>query len=140
MEGALRLKSNNNKAMKNRLPVTILALGLLFANTVSYAQEHDRVNIYDDIFRSDSLLTQEQIDIKVKLTELIPGAVKVEQGVVVTSLKKRDFKKREIPVYYYKMLLRDIKDINDWIKSGKITPEEFEKQLKTMMFERPKSQ
>lgn len=79
-------------------------------------------------------------EIIIRQKHLIPGTVKVGQDVVVTSLKKRDFKKGNIPVYYYKMLLRDIKDINDWIKSGKITPEEFEKQLKTMFFELSETQ
>ena len=108
--------------------LTIVSLFVVGALSVS-AEKTAEEKKYDQIFLPDSLLTDEQIDLKYKIGELMINKVKVKKGVLVAKVSEKEFVENDIPLYYYNMLLRNIAEANQMIKREKLSQEQVEKSL-----------
>lgn len=80
-------------------------------------------NHVDQVFVNtipDSLLTNEQRELKYKLADLISENISVTDNKLTTNLTKEDFKKNGIPETYYTQLLYSLAETNSYIDSLKI--------------------
>lgn len=72
----------------------------------------------------DSSLTKEQIELKVKVLDLLNKGIYVEDNSLKLSVGKEVFEKEDIPAHYHDVLLYQLKEANEavnrWIKEGKI--------------------
>lgn len=68
----------------------------------------------------DSLLNSSQLELKHKLQMILIESVVIKDNKFVLTASKKDFMKMGIPVEYYKLLKKNIKDNNDFIRDNKI--------------------
>ncbi len=72
----------------------------------------------------DSSLTKEQIELKVKVLDLLNKGIYMEDNSLKLSVEKEVFEKEDIPAHYHDVLLYQLKETNEavnrWIKEGKI--------------------
>ena len=68
----------------------------------------------------DSLLNSYQLELKHKLQMILIESVVIKDNKFVLTTSKKDFIKMGIPVEYYKLLKKNIKDNNDFIRDNKI--------------------
>ena len=73
----------------------------------------------------DSVLTTEQVALKRKIGEVIVDFVVVKNNKFVLTLNKKEFVKRGIPLEYYRLLKRNIKENNDFIQNENMENVEF---------------
>ena len=68
----------------------------------------------------DSTLTSEQADLKLKLGKMIVKNVIIKDERFVLTASKKDFVKEKIPVSYYKLLKKNMKENNSFIEENEI--------------------
>lgn len=68
----------------------------------------------------DSLLNSYQLELKHKLQMILIESVVIKDNKFVLTTSKKDFIKMGIPVEYYKLLKKNMKDNNDFIRDNKI--------------------
>ena len=70
----------------------------------------------------DSLLTKEQLQLKIKLLDLFNQHISVENNCQKLSIEKKHLEKEGIPTIYYDVLQYQVKETNrcikEWIESG----------------------
>lgn len=72
----------------------------------------------------DSLLTKEQLQLKIKVLDFINLHTYIENNCQKLSVGKESFEKEGIPAFYYDVILYQMKETNEcvkeWIESGDI--------------------
>ncbi len=68
----------------------------------------------------DSLLNSSQLELKHKLQMILIESVVIKDNKFVLTTSKKDFMDMGIPVEYYKLLKKNMKDNNDFIRDNKI--------------------
>lgn len=107
--------------------IALLILSL-FGSMSLYSQSQTN-NDYDAIFKPDHLLTQSQKDLKIKIAKLVCVSLEEQGDTIRCKAVESDFIKNDIPVYYYKRLCSDIKNLNTFIRSGKTTAAKVKSSL-----------
>lgn len=86
---------------------------------------------YNAIFSTPpSEFTPEQQSVTDALLELLPTGIEVKDNQLVTTLKKEDFNAKNIPLYYYDMLMKNISEVNEFARENAI---DIEAMWQTMM-------
>ncbi len=121
--------------MKEQSSLRIIGLLAIIAllSCKSFSQSTNptdkNVEIYNRIFLADSLLTKEELKLKYITGDLITKNMYVDENSICTRLKEDDFVKNNIPLYYYYVLIRDIKNANAFMKNNKITIDSISKLM-----------
>jgi len=99
--------------MKNRIVILIFVSVLSSINCFTQDKDVLTKEQYQRIYHvPDSLLTKEEQVIRVKLYDLLLESIYADGKKLCTSLKESDFKKNDIPLFYYNDLMESINEIN----------------------------
>lgn len=115
--------------MNARVIISLFLSMIVFCGVSANEQMSVEEKKYDEIFLPDSLLTNEQVELKYKIGELILHNVKVKNGLMVVTLEEKDFNNKGIPSYYYRMLVKNIEEANCAIKDDRTPKKEVKKSL-----------
>lgn len=97
--------------------VTILCFGC-----AQVAQKEISENEYHNLLRQtilpipDSTLTKKQLQLKIKLLDLLNENMYIENNIQKLNVGKEEFEKEGIPILYYDVILYQMKETNEAIK------------------------
>jgi hypothetical protein len=120
--------------MKSKLlliPVFLVVLSVVPKIAFSQVQNtvDKKAELYNRIFYADSLLTDEEIKLKYISGDLIISNMYFDGKTICTKLTEDDFIKNNIPTYYYKVLLQDLKAVNEYNLKNNIDKETISEKL-----------
>ncbi len=89
----------------------------------------NKAEINNRIFLPDSLLTKDELKLKYLSGDLVFENLYLDGNTICTRLTENDFVKNNIPVYYYQVLIQNIKDVNEYNIKNKINRESISKLM-----------
>ena len=88
----------------------------LSPNTSLTSKEYQKLIEQTILAIPDSALTTEQIELKIKLLDVLNEEIYIEDNCQKLSVGKDDFEKRGIPSLYYDVILYQIEETNQTVK------------------------
>ena len=122
--------------MKKTLLLCLVALLLGCTSNVTKkgltAEEYQELVSQTIFVIPDSLKTKEQLQLTVKIHDLISRHYYVEDNCVILPVAKDSFEKEGIPTFYYDVLQYQFNDQNEcvkrWLKEGDIPAEHLDQE------------
>ncbi|MCL2561994.1 MAG: hypothetical protein FWE10_06730 [Rikenellaceae bacterium] len=98
-----------------------MALALLFCISCqgnTNKQDADLFNDYVHI-KPDSILSEKDIELKYAIMDITIENMAIKNNKFVFKLSKREFLKTGIPLKYYDLIIRNVKDNNKFIRNSR---------------------
>ncbi|GAB1473918.1 hypothetical protein MASR2M69_13590 [Bacteroidota bacterium] len=116
--------------MTKKLLTLLFSMLLIVSLSYSQGTTKEEKQLYERLMKSDSTLSKQELVLKYKIFELYTQ-IHTDGKKIYTNLKKEDFIKRDIPVFFYDDFIRGLEGFNKMISEGSgLKPEQVQAMVK----------
>ena len=118
--------------MTKKILTLIFSMLLIVSLTYSQGITKEERQLYEKLLKQDSTLTPRELELKYKVFELYIQ-IHTDGKKIYTNLKEEDFKKREVPLFFYVDFVKGLEGMNKMISEGSgLTPAQVHARVKSI--------